>query len=101
MNLRSVERGEIPAFVDVEGRVGLLDEQHQPIGERQACRFSWQAGPGAAWQVSLGTRHQFDLSALLPKQASYIAIYADNDELMFTLPMVGRPKRGGTLWLGV
>jgi hypothetical protein len=101
MNLRAVEKGETPAFIDVPRHVGLLDEEHQPIGDRQECTFSWQSGPGPSWQVTINTRHQFDLSALLPKGASYIAIYAENDELMFTLPMVARPKRTGTLNLGV
>lgn len=101
MNLTAVEKGETPAFIDVPGQVGLLDEKHQPIGDRQECKVSWQPGPGTSWQVAIATRHQFDLSALLPKGASYIAIYAENGELMFTLPMVGRPKRTGTLNLGV
>src|SRR5260370_38765985 len=92
--VRAIERGETPVFSDMDGVVGLLDEQHQPLGERQPCRFSWQTGPGA-WQVVIHTQHQFDLSALLPKQASYVGIYsADNDELMFNLPMVHRPKGG-------
>src|SRR5260370_13831783 len=91
--VRAIERGETPVFSDMDGVVGLLDEQHQPLGERQPCRFSSQTGPGA-WQAVIHTQHQFDLSALLPKQASYVCIYAANkDELMFTLPMAHQPKR--------
>jgi len=64
-----------------------------------ARRAAFRGKPAQeAWQVTINTQHQFDLSALLPKQAWYVAIYApDKDELMFTVPMVDRPKRGGTL----
>jgi hypothetical protein len=79
------------AFRDVPGLVGLLDEQRRPLGQPQPCIFSWEAGP-QSWRVEFGTAHQFDLLDL-PAPASYIAVYGqDADDLMFTLPVVGRAE---------
>jgi hypothetical protein len=83
------------------GFVGLLDEHHQPLGERQACRISWSVDPGS-WAVQFRTQHKFDLQAF-NGAPSYLAIYAGDDgaERMFTLPLVNRPVRGAVLYIGV
>ena len=98
--MRAFERGEAPAFPEVDGFVGLLDEQRQPMGKLQQCRFSWQTGP-ETWQVTIHGEHRFDLSELRPQRASFVGIYSPGpSDLMFVLPMVGRPKEAaGTLTL--
>lgn len=73
-------------FADVPGFIGLLDEQHQPLGDRQPCRFSWTIESGA-WSIQLLTAHRSPLSG----GASYVAIYHDA-ERMFTLPIVTRGR---------
>jgi hypothetical protein len=97
-----VERGQPLSFEDVPGFVGLLDEHHEPILERQPCRYSWSPGPGT-WTVAILTGHAFDLSALNGSaEAWYVAIYGGRaaDELMFTFPFVGRPVITGQLGVG-
>ena len=89
------------SFDDLPGFVGLLDEHHQPLGDRQPCRISWSVGPGR-WAVQFLTQHKFDLLAF-NGAPSYVAIYMGDDgaEHMFTVPLVHRPVRGAVLLLGI
>ena len=84
-------------FPDVEGSIGALDADHQPIGERMHCVFKWGVRD-KGWVVEIREPVTLDISGL--GGVHYVAIYADTGEMMFTLPVVGRPVRGATLTLG-
>jgi hypothetical protein len=85
-------------FPDVKGSVGVLDSDHQPVGERKPCLFKWGVRD-KGWLVEIREPVTLDLSGL--GEVHYVATYGDNGEMMFTLPLVGRPTRGGTLTLGL
>jgi hypothetical protein len=86
------------SFVEAAGTVGVLDVNHEPIGERKVCSFQWQV-ISKGWAVVFTEPVNLDIAGL--PDAYYIALYGANDEMLFTLPMVGRPKNGVTLTLGL
>jgi hypothetical protein len=96
----TVSRSRGTTFTDAAGFVGLLGEHRQSLSERQPCRLSWSVGPGA-WNVQLLTSHAFELHDL-SDAVWYVGIYADNKdkELMFTVPVIGRPRQVGRLLIG-
>ena len=82
----------------VAGSIGLLDEQCQPVGDTQQCRFRWATGPGS-WSVQLVTDHTFDLQETTVP-VWFIAIY-DDQRVLYMFPVVGRPlEDAGTLRVG-
>jgi hypothetical protein len=84
-------------FPPIDGFVGLLDEKGREVGDRQVTHFAWGSARGG-WDVRILDDHKFELSRLPP--VSYVALHTDAGKLMFSLPMVGRPKRFGELLLG-
>jgi len=83
-------------FPELDGSVGVLDRDHQPVGERVPCRFRWGAVP-KGWVIEVEPA-TLDISGL--GDVYYLAIYADMGEIMFTMPLVGRPVRGVNLMIG-
>jgi hypothetical protein len=81
-------------FPEVSGLVGLLDDEHNEIGDRVECRFTWSVGLGS-WGVQLTTDHEIPLD----RPASFLAIYDTDGQRMFELPLIDRPVEG--LWLGI
>jgi len=82
----------------VAGSIGLLDEQCQPVGDTQQCRFRWATGPGS-WSVQLVTDHTFDLQETTVP-VWFMAIY-DDQRVLYMFPVVGRPlEDAGTLRVG-
>jgi len=73
-------------MIEVTGSIGLLDKKLSPLGEPEPCRFRWGIGPGT-WSVEVLSEHE-----LSPASGAFlVAIYDDQDRVMFALPVVGRP----------
>ena len=86
------------SFFEAAGTVVVLDVNHEPIGERKPCSFQWQV-ISKGWAVIFTEPVDLDIAGL--PDAYYVALCGGNDEMLFTLPMVGRPKTGVTLTLGL
>jgi hypothetical protein len=81
---------------ELDGSVGVLDRDHRPVGQRVPCRFRWGAVP-KGWVIEVEPA-TLDISGL--GDVYYLAIYADTEEMMFTMPLVRRPVSGVNLIIG-
>jgi hypothetical protein len=86
-------------FPPTPGMLQFLDREHNGVGERFPCTFAWEVKDDG-WAVVILEQHELEMPG---GDVYYLAIYggSEGEELMFTLPFVGRPKQGrGTMSLG-
>ncbi len=87
---------ELAAWLD--DRISAHQVERPPAPKAiEPCRFRWGVVPNG-WVIEVEPV-RLDISGL--GEVHYLAIYADTGEMMFTMPLVGRPVSGVNLMIGM
>lgn len=81
-----------------KGLVEPLNNEHEPMGAREPCRFEWEVAPSKA-TVEWLTDHEWIISAA-EGEVSYVALRAEDGSLLFMLRVPGHIVENGVFRIG-